>query len=346
MAASSEQQPMYQLVPEEIMGQCNRVLLCGCGGGYDVYSAIPLFYALKARGKQVFLGSNTFIFLDAFSSPPLSSAHLPPVSDETPLTYVCADSTWPPGGKDDYWGEYFPEFYLTHWFKKVENQDVPIFMFRGGVRQLRSAMQTLVDALNVDTVIIVDGGTDSLMSGDEPGLGTPTEDLACIVAASRLTRARSFLSCVGFGLDTFHGVEHYYVLKAIAEVTRARGYLGLHALLPQSTEFQKSRSLQEYINTNARDFPSIVCSSVLDAADGHFGDHRSNPRTGGSELFINPLMSIYWYLTMEAVASRMQLREALEGTTTIQDVQSTIEAWRKAKAAKGEILDHHPTLKL
>ena len=35
----------------------------------------------------------------------------------------------------------------------------------------------LVDELGIDTIILADGGTDSLMCGDEEELGTPTEDM-------------------------------------------------------------------------------------------------------------------------------------------------------------------------
>ena len=39
----------------------------------------------------------------------------------------------------------------------------------------RKAYQTIVDQHKIDTIILVDGGTDSLMTGNESGLGTPTE---------------------------------------------------------------------------------------------------------------------------------------------------------------------------
>lgn len=44
----------------EQLGQCERVLLVGAGGGYDVYCGLPLFHWLKARGKTAFLASLSF----------------------------------------------------------------------------------------------------------------------------------------------------------------------------------------------------------------------------------------------------------------------------------------------
>lgn len=39
----------------------------------------------------------------------------------------------------------------------------------------------------VDTVVLVDGGTDSLMRGDEQALGSPQEDMLSIAGVSALT---------------------------------------------------------------------------------------------------------------------------------------------------------------
>jgi hypothetical protein len=36
---------------------CSRILVSGAGGGFDVYSGLPLFLHLKSLGKQVFLGN-------------------------------------------------------------------------------------------------------------------------------------------------------------------------------------------------------------------------------------------------------------------------------------------------
>ncbi|ODT74209.1 hypothetical protein ABS71_05945 [bacterium SCN 62-11] len=50
--------------------------------------------------------------------------------------------------------------------------------------------------------------------------------------------------------------------------------------------------------------PSIVNGSILSATEGEFGDVHSTSRTRGSELFINPLMSLYWGFDLAKVAER------------------------------------------
>ena len=44
----------------EALEGVDRILLAGCGGGYDVFSGLPLYFALKQAGKTVFLSNFTF----------------------------------------------------------------------------------------------------------------------------------------------------------------------------------------------------------------------------------------------------------------------------------------------
>lgn len=46
---------------------CSNILICGCGGGYDVFSGLQLFFDLKAMGKEVFLANLAFTHLDGKS---------------------------------------------------------------------------------------------------------------------------------------------------------------------------------------------------------------------------------------------------------------------------------------
>eukprot|EP01084_Bolivina_argentea_P221111 374581_1 len=39
-----------------------RILLSGCGGGFDIYQGIPLFFTLQAMGYEVFLANYTFAY--------------------------------------------------------------------------------------------------------------------------------------------------------------------------------------------------------------------------------------------------------------------------------------------
>merc|ERR1719361_2613541 len=68
---------------------------------------------------------------------------------------------------------YFPEAYLAQWFHEKHGEDVPVWLFkREGYLKVKEAYKVLLEHLgDVDCIVCVDGGTDSLMKGDENGVG-------------------------------------------------------------------------------------------------------------------------------------------------------------------------------
>jgi hypothetical protein len=220
---------------------------------------------------------------------------------------------------------YFPEYYLCQWFR-AQGEEVPIYGFeQTGVRPLLAGYQTLVDQLGIDTVLLVDGGTDSLMRGDEAELGTPHEDIASIAAVHQLDLPRKLLVCLGFGIDAFHGVCHAHFLEAVAELTRAGAFLGAWSLTADMPEVQRYRDA-----VFAAMYPhlSIVSASILSAIDGQFGDYHMTERTRGSELFINPLMTLYWGFRLAPVAERILYLEAMRQTESYWDVSQVIDQFQ------------------
>jgi hypothetical protein len=228
---------------------------------------------------------------------------------------------------------YFPERHLADWFAIV-GEPAPIYAFeRTGVLALREAYAALVAHLQIDTLILVDGGTDSLMRGDEAGLGTPGEDMASIVAASRLDLPRLLLLCLGFGVDRHHGVGNAETLEAIAALTRQGAYLGALPLVEEMSAVQRYRAATEYVCAQMPGDESIVCTSILAALAGHYGNHHPTMRTFGSTLWINPLMAIAWGFRLEGVAARLLYRDALEGTASYSQVRQAIQAFRQDAAS-------------
>ena len=260
----------------------------------------------------------------------LSFSFLPPpqaTKEERPspsLLKVTADTLL--------FGDYFPELFLARWFRE-QGAETPIYCFeRTGVKPLLAAYTTLVEELSLDTIILVDGGTDSLMRGDEIGLGTPQEDIASITAVNELPVERKMLVCLGFGVDSFHGVCHAHFLEAVAELTRNQGYLGMFSLLQDMPEVRQYRLATEAVFKAMPHDISIVSSSILSALAGHYGDHHATPRTRGSQLWINPLMPVYWCFRLAPVAERVLYLDAMKTTERYEDIQLVIRRFRSTCA--------------
>jgi hypothetical protein len=292
-----------------------HILLAGAGGGFDIFSGLPLYFGLRAEGKQVHLANLSFSFL-----PPLQITKQDRLSPS--LLKVTADM---PSFTD-----YFPEKFLAQWFRQ-QGEEVPVYCFeRTGVKPLLASYQALVECLSLDTIILVDGGTDSLMRGDEAGLGTPQEDIASIVAVNELSIERKMLACLGFGVDHFHGVCHAHFLEAVAEITRNKGYLGMFSLVDRMPEVQMYRQATEFVFKSMPHEISIVSSSIISAIDGHYGDHQVTPRTRNSKLWINPLMPVYWCFQLSAVADRILYGAAMKSTDQYADVERVIWEFRES----------------
>jgi hypothetical protein len=166
------------------------------------------------------------------------------------------------------------------------------------------------------------------MRGDEAGLGTPQEDMTSLAAVAALDVPIRVVSCLGFGIDAFHGVCHAHFLENVAALDAAGGYLGAHSLQLDSEEGRLFRDAVEFVHARMPNRQSIVNGSILSALEGRYGDHHRTERTRSSKLFINPLMTLYWHFDLQAVAGRSLYLRLLEGTQTAFEVQAIIEGFR------------------
>ena len=278
-----------------------RILVAGCGGGFDVYGGVPVYLALKRLGFEVHLANLTFAVVKVKGASRLTP-HLTRVH---------------PGVRPA--GHYFPEYHLACWLAENDYPSDVYCFDRTGVQSLRAAYTRLIEELDIDVVITIDGGTDSLMHGNESGLGTPHEDASTLVALGGLD-VPSYLVCIGFGVDAFHGVCHAHFLENTAALSREGAFLGTASLLPQMEEAKLYLDLVAFAGKQDPWQPSIVNTSIASAVEGHYGDVHATHRTHGSRLWINPLMSLYWSYELKPVVEKLTYRELIEPTESFQDV--------------------------
>jgi hypothetical protein len=230
-------------------------------------------------------------------------------------------------------GRYFPEKHLASWLRG-QQEDCRVFAFeKTGVVPLKRAYEALVEELGVDAVVLVDGGSDSLLRGDETELGTPAEDLSSVAAVQALPVRTKLLASIGFGVDAFHGVSHAQVLENVAALTMQGGYLGAFSLLPQMEEFRLYKRALDTAHDAMPEQPSIVNASIISAVEGDYGNVHRTKRTRGSKLWINPLMAMYFTFDLVAVARRALYLELIKNTQTIFEVTAIIEAFQREHQA-------------
>lgn len=294
--------PFYDRLPDGA-----TVLVAGMGGGFDVFCGLPLYFELRRRGHAVHLASLSFAPLEEYRD---CEWHSP--------TLVRADPA--PAELSGY----HPERYLSRWFQDCRGETVPVWCFQPtGPLTLAADYRLLVQRLGIDAIVLVDGGVDSLTRGDEALAGTVLEDYASLVAVALLDEVPArLMACVGMGVEG--DVSHACVLENVAALCALGGFLGTSALPAQSEACQQYAEAVAYVHAQPGQQPSVINASILSAAEGRFGDYHATERTRGSELWISPLMSLYWCFMVEAVAARNLFLAALQQARTMGEMFDAI----------------------
>jgi len=285
-----------------------RILIAGMGGGFDIFCGLPLYFTLKDRGYEVHLANYSFSAIAYFAA----NGHGQALTSTLMGVDASIDDTF----------IYFPELYLSQWFRAQRGEDVTIWAFhKTGGKQLLENYRVLTRRLGIDTIILVDGGVDSLMRGDEAMVGTMLEDsvsLACVNALQAEEIHTRIVACIAFGAELHMAYAH--VMENIAAFTREGAFFGSCSLLPQMPVYQQYESAVLYAHEQPHQDYSVINSSVISAVQGHYGNYHLTPKTHGSRLWISPLMNIYWFFDLPQMAAWNLLNPALLETETFREM--------------------------
>ena len=302
---------------------CKNLLIAGMGGGFDIYCGLPIYFELRSLGKTVHLANYSFSLLTGLKDGLTLSEGLLGVNAD--------QETWLP---------YFPELYLSQWFREKRGEETTIWCFqKTGVRPLLDSYTALVEHLSIDGILLIDGGVDSLMRGDEAESGTLIEDSISLCAVKELKKVPlKMIACVGLGAE--QDMTYAHVFENIAELTHDGGFLGSCSLLKQMEAYQLYEEALLHVQSNPHQDPSVINSSLVSAVQGRYGNYHLTQKMSGSRLWISPLMPIYWFFDLPAVAKRNLLMSELRWTDTI------IEAFRARMAAPIPKRKSHKTIPL
>jgi hypothetical protein len=274
------------------------VLIAGMGGGYDVFCGIPIYHTLRQAGFAVHLASYSLADVKNAKGGISLSDTLVGVRGESTITS----------------SPYFPERHLAQFLSEVNNEKVIVWSFhKTGVRPLIDNYQLLLDRLGVTDLILVDGGVDSLMRGDESKTGTLVEDTVSLVAANELKNLASrTVACLGMGAEL--DIDYGAVFENIAALTRLGGFLGACALTPGMEAYKIYEQTVLFAQAQDSQDSSVINSSVISAVQGRYGNAHLTTKTRGSKLWISPLMPLYWFFDVRVLARRSLLYDNFRRT--------------------------------
>ncbi|GMU51109.1 MAG: hypothetical protein AMXMBFR33_02550 [Candidatus Xenobia bacterium] len=300
----------------------SRVLVAGCGGGYDVVCALPIALELRRLGHTVHLASYGFTELTRVGG----------VEQPRPGLYSIHSGCEPPPNG------YFPEGFLSKWWDRTFQEEKPVWAYRRvGVLELKEHFEYLTEQLGLNAIVIVDGGVDSLFFGDEHDEGTPTLDAISLIAAYAQRDLRRYFALTAFGTEgTGHSVRHYDALEHMAALERQRGaLLGVSALVRGSEPGERFLSALEYIHERMdRVWHSNMASSIAAAMRGVFGHAPITVKAETTPIWVSPLQQLYWFYELDPVAeAKPYLQQALK-TEGVGQMQALIQDYRDRQGIK------------
>jgi len=255
----------------------NNILIVGAGGGSDVLCGLPLYYTLLKQGKKPHLANlshTDFKIINEHSDPIVLDSCLIGVNHiiKTP-------------------SKNFVEGYLSQFFKVATNQDVTVWMFnRTYVQELKRAFQRLIAHLNIEAIILVDGGVDSIMQGDEgksilTNKFIDTTLLLSTLQEIKLVNNTFAVSC----LDLSNNSQ--IVNKRISEISLYGGFYGGCIIANYMTSFDLMKSANEHLIANNNILKDVKL--IVNKVDNTLEDDNENSFGIISYLFYNPEALVY-----------------------------------------------------
>jgi hypothetical protein len=317
----------------------NRFLICGAGGGFDVFAGLPLAYELGLDNCWFAnYGNKKFGEVKQYSHP-YEKGDFGTYSLEEIAKGDGNLELWGPGNgpgcKRSWDGDYPEEKVLPF----ITNDCFTIT--REGVLSTHNALQGIVSSFDIDSVIMVDGGVDSLMKGDEAEAGTVLEDIITLTAANLLRVPNKYLMCLGFGAETEENLNHYRVLENMAQIISKKGFLGSCSLTRDADayKFYRQVTTSAWGGDDYTDRVSHIHSRVIPSVDGHFGNGEDHAMVqaadarvhgdSGNDPFLSALSGIMWFFNLRQVVQNKDkdLIHTMERTSTFTDAFSAFRQY-------------------
>ncbi|AYV83299.1 MAG: DUF1152 domain-containing protein [Hyperionvirus sp.] len=253
----------------------DNILIGGCGGGYDIFTGLPLYFRLKGR-YNVFLSSFSLGDKKGFVG----------FEKVTDSSFVVDASIV----KLDTVNLNFPEYLLA----KELGEKIYCFV-DDGLGHLVKDYEVLIGLSKIKTVILCDGGCDSLMRGSEEHLGTIVDDIMNVYAVRSLYLKKMvsycYLGCLGMDVDTFIDINYSDMVDNIDRLRSVGGLIECFDLDEKEVETKKYIEIFEKCNPKF----SIINCCIVGAIRGHRGNYMNShlrERLGGKIYDKSPSIKI------------------------------------------------------
>lgn len=252
----------------------NTLILGMSGGG--VFTGLPIYLTLEKMGIKSHLASFTHA----------NWAEIPTCTEIIPMAPGCVGVT----GNIVKTSVNMPEMYLSNWFKDVKSQDVPIWTFKRdqSIKEYSDSLNVLVKHLGIDTILLVDGGVDSIMTGNEHKE---------VLTKNFINSSLVLKSLENIGVDLIsvcynNGDKNSKIInKTLYNLSIQGGFYGGCFILNYMKSYEEFRLFYDYYISNGFDIPESI--KLLNNNMGFNYEEHTDNNSQTQLLFFNSLALIY-----------------------------------------------------
>ena len=289
------------------------ILLAGCGGGYDIYCGIPQYFKYMKEKKNVLLLNLSFT-----SSKLLEDlVKKKQIYKPNPNYYIINFKNI----TDNINNNYFPEYYLS----KELKCDIYIIDSESTINQIKDAYNHIIKYKNIYKIHLIDGGCDSLLSGKESHLATPTEDMIHMRAIMDINVDSKIISCVGMTCDCNQLPKEEFIerLNELNDI-----------LINTNVWNLKDTNIQKYYNIFYKCQPrrsivnSLICAR-LDGYSGYYVPSHLKDRIVKNNVYLDDYMITYNTYDFNELVKRILYIEELDMNANNDNINNFILSFQK-----------------
>ncbi len=261
---------------EDIIRASSRALVIGVGGGGDVVGALACARFLEFCGLECVLGGLSW---ERYVYDPVPG---PRKLSEVENVRALHEYAWMANAATrTNTGVYFAESKMA----AARNTEVLLVDINGGAPGVVAGLEAAMTEFNIDLLVGLDVGGDSLAQGHEAGLRSPLADSVMLAAFAEMEKRgrRTLWGVFGYGSDGELTVDE--IELALSKIAAAGGLLGCWSLTPKI-----AAELAEVIKTVSTEASAIPVRCF----QGAWGE--TNIRSDQRKVKLTPLTALTFFI--------------------------------------------------
>lgn len=292
---------------EDLLRASTHALVVGVGGGGDVVGALATARFLEFVGPRFTLGGVSWerIVYDPVPGPRKLS-EVRNVAVLHPFAWMANRDSQTDTGV----------FFAESLMAAAIGQDVLLIDINGGVNGVLDGLETAIEKLDIDLLVGIDVGGDSLAQGTEPGLRSPLADSIMLAAFTELENRgrRTLWGVFGYGSDGELTVDE--IETALSKIAVSGGLLGAWGLTPKIAE-----ELEEVVKT----VPTEASAIPLQCFRGASGTKKI--RDDNRSLKLTPLTALTFFMAPTKLYETLSLpAQAVRQSSSLEEANDALHA--------------------